>query len=851
MRKTKSDISTDFMNQTMRMRIFIRFILCLLFVGGEMEIEANPVESLPVETGAIRGKIIEAKGQAPMQFVNVSVRKADSTVPLTGIVTDETGGFHISKLSEGNYILSISFIGYKTIERNFTLSKQIPGINFRNIPLEEDSQMLNEVKVTGQRSQMKFEIDKKVFNVDQNISSTGGSASDVLSNIPSVEVDNEGEVSLRGSSDVTVWINGRASGLSADNRAQILEQLPAESIERIEVITNPSAKFSPEGTSGIINIILKEDRRAGYYGSVQAGVDTRGGWNLSGNVNYSSRKVEMYAGVGYRERKRDGGGYSNRINLNAEGHPVSFLNQTSENDGDGGQTFARFGTTWHVTSVDHLNVAAFGMFGKRNQSTTINYESNVPGSFLYSQRISDAKNPMKGGNVELGYKHDFSKTSNIDIVGSWNTWNMDQKNIYNQYSLFENDVETRTYQWQRNKMKAHNWELQADYVNAFTEFSKLEAGYKGTFSRQNSPVETWTGETAENAVPDEQLYNRFYYDQDIQAVYATYSGRFGNFGYQAGLRGEYAHTSTRSLGYEQEKNEVKPYKDDYFSLFPSVFLTYTLPADNEIQVNYTRRISRPWGRQLNPFLNITDSTNISFGNPHLTPQYSNSMELNYIKNWEAHTLSVSAYYRNTNDVIQRISYLEDNIMKTTYENVAKTQSAGTEIVAKNHLFSVLDLTTTVNFYYNKLDGFIYYPAGAEKPVTGNSNEDFSWNAKMIANIALPASISLQLTGNYTSRQLIAQGHQESNYSFDAGIRRSFLNRKLSLSVNARDLLDSRKWKTETSGSGFLQNTSNWRAGRTVGFTLTYNFGNMKANKTKSQRSSDDAGNGMMNEMEDF
>lgn len=836
----------------MMTKFFIRWMVCLLMVAGGENIQAAPVEALSVEAGTVRGKVTDAKTRQPMQFVNISVRKSDSSVPLKGIVTDETGNFNIVKLPEGNYILSISFIGYKTVEKNFTLSKQTPGLNFRNIPLEEDSQLLNEVKVTGQRPQMKFEIDKKVFNVDQNISSTGGTASDVLSNIPSVEVDNEGEVSLRGSSDVTVWINGRASGLSADNRAQILEQLPAESIERIEVITNPSAKYSPEGTSGIINIVLKEDRRSGYYGSVQSGVDTRGGWNLSGNLNYTVRKAEMYAGIGYRERKRDGGGYSNRTNLDDAGNPESFLNQTSDNSGNGGQTFARAGLTWHLTSTDQLNVAGFGMFGKHNQTTTIDYTSDIPGSFLSSRRITDSDNPMKGGNVEVGYKHDFSKTSNIDIVGSWNTWNMDQKSTYLQHSLFGDDRESHTYQWQRNKMQAHTWEVQADYVNAFTDFSKIEAGYKGSFSRQDSPVETYSGESAENATFDEQLYNRFYYNQDIQALYATYSGRFGDFGYQAGLRGEYSRTDTRSLAYGQHKGEVSPDKDDYFSLFPSVFLTYSLPANHEIQVNYTRRISRPWGGQLNPFLNLTDSTNISFGNPHLQPQYSNAMELNYIKNWDAHTLTVSAYYRNTNDVIQRIRYLEDNILKTTFENVAKTQSAGTEIIAKNNLFDVLDLTTTLNLFYSKLDGFEYLPAGAEKPVIGESNENFSWNAKIIANIALPASVSLQLTGNYRSRQLIAQGHQPSNYSLDAGLRRAFFNRKLSLSINGRDLLNSRKWKTETSGQSFTQSTSNWRSGRTVGFTLTYNFGNMMAGKGKNQRPSPDHETpGMMNEMDEF
>jgi len=297
------------------------------------------------------------------------------------MVTDASGTFHFSHLPEGAYTLTLSFIGYKTIEKNFTLDTKNPGINFRTLPLAEDSQLLNEVKVSAQRPQMKFEIDKKVFNVDQNISSTGGSASDVLTNIPSVEVDNEGEVSLRGSTDVTVWINGRASGLSAGNRGQILEQLPAESIERIEVITNPSAKYSPEGTSGIINIVLKEDRRAGYYGSFQGGADTRGGWNLSGNANYSNTKTEMYAGLGYRERKRDGGGYSYRTNTNEYGKPLSYLNQHSDNTGDGGQAFLRAGLTWHLSTADHFNIAGFGMFGTRNETKTIDYLSNVPGSF--------------------------------------------------------------------------------------------------------------------------------------------------------------------------------------------------------------------------------------------------------------------------------------------------------------------------------------------------------------------------------------------------------------------------------------------------------------------------------------
>lgn len=809
------------------------------------------VWAAPEAPQGLTGKVIDARTKEPMQFVNVSIRKPGSTVPLTGTVTDEAGLFRLNALTAGSYTLNVSFIGYRSYEREFTVTAQTRTVNFRTISLEEDAQMLEEVQITGQKSQMKFEIDKKVFNVDQNIASTGGTASDVLSNIPSVEVDNEGEVSLRGSTSVTVWINGKASGLSADNRAQILEQMPAESIEKIEVITNPSAKYSPEGTSGIINIVLKQDRKAGYYGSVQAGADTRRGWNASGNINYSSGKLDAYANVGYRRRVTEGGGKTDRINLDKDGNFLSFLNQSSENSGHGGPLFVRTGITYHLTQTDHLNFGAFGMFGNRKQKNTIYYESDAPGSFLNSRRYSDSENKMRGGNVEVGYKHDFSKSSNLDITASWNTWNMDGNSVYRQYSFFPDSSETYSYQRQESDVNSHNWEVQADYTNAFSENSKVEAGYKGTFSHQNSPVETYSGMTEENAKPDESLYNRFLYDQDIHALYATYSGRIEKFGFQVGLRGEYSHVTTKSLGYEEIKSEVPSYKDDYFSLFPSLFLSYALPAGNEIQVNYTRRISRPWGHQLNPFMNVTDSTNISFGNPYLSPQYSNAFELNYIKNWDSHMLSVSAYYRNTGEVIQRISYLEDNVMKSTFENVAKTQSAGAEFVIKNNFSRKLDLTTTINLYYNKLDGFSYLPEGTAQAVTGKSNEDFSWNARMIANLVLPASISLQVTGNYNSRQVIAQGYRKSGYSLDAGIRKAFLDRKLSLSINARDLLNSRKFKTETSGKGFRQYARNWRTGRTVGFTLTYSFGNMKASRNRQQHSPrNDENNNMMNQMED-
>lgn len=789
--------------------------------------------ALPDASGLVKGKVIDSKSKEALEFVNVSIRPKGSDQILKGATTDLDGVFVVNNLPEGDYTLTVSYIGYKPYEKSFTIGPDQKAVSFKMIPLAEDSQVLGEVQIVGQKAQMKFDIDKKVFNVDQNIASTGGSASDVLSNIPSVEVDNEGEVSLRGNSSVTIWINGKASGLSADNQAQILEQLPAESIENIEVITNPSAKYSPEGTAGIINIVLKEDRKAGYYGSVQAGADTRGGYNASANINYSSGKIEAYANLGYRERRMKGGGYSNRLNIGAA--DTTYLDQTSASRNNGGNLFARAGMTWRITPKDYFTLGGFGMFGSRHNKNTIRYLSNTPGSFLSSTRQSNSDNKMNGGNIEIGYKHDFSKKSNLDFTASWNSWGMDNPTIYDQHSLYPGDVETTSYQRQLNNVRNHNWEFQLDYMNAFNDNQKVEAGYKGTLSRQKSPVETFSGPTEATAEEDRALFNRFLYDQDIHALYATYSAKIYGLGIQAGLRGEYSRVNTRSMGYGQTEQDVNPYKNDYFSLFPSVFLSYALPKDNEIQVNYTRRISRPWGGQLNSFMNITDSTNISFGNPRLSPQYSNAFELNYIKNWGVHILSVSAYYRNTNDVIQRIRFLEDDIMKTTYENVAKSQSAGVEIVGKNNLFRILDLTTTVNLFYSKLDGFSYLPAGQTEPVIGKPEENFSWNARMIANVILPYAVSLQVTGNYNAKQVIAQGYRKPNYSLDAGIRKTFFDKKLSLSINARDLLDSRKRHTVTSGTNFYQDDMNWRGGRTFGFTLTYSFGNMRANTKKQPK----------------
>ena len=794
--------------------------------------------------GKIKGIVMDGELGGPLEFVTVQVKAKGSDKIVQGSVTGSDGNYMIGGLKKGEYVVTFSYIGYEEVSKNISISSDNQILSLGELTLAEDANQLGEVEVVAKRPQMRFEIDRKVFDATQDIAAEGGSASDLLSNIPSVEVDNEGSVSLRGNSSVTIWINGKASGLTADNQADILDMMPAGDIKQVEVITNPSARYSPEGTAGIINIILKDDRKPGYYGSVKVGADTDGGYQASGNINYSSSKVDAYANLNYRNREFKGGGITSRLNTTDN----SFLDQTNDSKRQYNNWFGRFGATWHITKSDDLAFNVTGMTGGGDNSENIHYNSidSQKNTIYTSDRMTNGDSDMKMYNLELNYVHKFSENSNIDLMVSNNQWRRDGMNIFRQSTVYTDPSQTANplYQTQENDIKDKTWEVQADYTNKISDMARIEAGYKGTFQRNASPVDTYTGTTAEDIRQDESLYNRFLYNQDVHALYMTYGGKWDKLSYQAGLRGEYWRVDTRSLDFDQEFNgkASETFEKDYFKLFPSAFISYALPKNNELQVNYTRRLRRPWGGQLNSFRNISDASNISFGNPELTPEYSHSFELNYIKSWESgHTLSLSGYYRSTDDVIQRIRFLnmEDNVMYTTSENVAKSQASGLEIVGKDKLFKILDLTTTVNLYYSKLDGFSYLPQGAETPVIGDTDESFAWNVRMIANFSLPWGVSLQGTGNYNSKQLMAQGHREPNYSVDLGLRKSFLSDKLTLSINARDLLDSRKFRTVTAGDGFWQDSENWRGGRRVGFTLTYNFGNMNKKKDKSKSRSEE------------
>ncbi|MBQ4483523.1 MAG: TonB-dependent receptor [Prevotella sp.] len=809
----------------------------------------------------VKGRILDKQTLEPLGFVAVKVMQQGNGTLVKGSVSDTEGNFSIDGLATGSYALEVTYVGYKPVTRQFSLSDRNRTQNFGVIHLAEDSKQLKEVTVTGQRSSMKLEVDRKSFDVSQLVTNAGQSASEALENIPSVEVDNDGNISLRGNSSVEVWINGKASGLTTDNRAQILQQLPAESIERIEVIDNPSAKFSAEGSAGIINIVMKKDLKPGYYGSVQVGADTRGGANTSFNINYNSPKWDGYANIGYRHREGKGRSQSEQLFLKT--NQYQWYEGESSNKGNG--LFGRAGVTLHATKKDDFSLSGMMMRGRPSghEFTPYHYgsldgsEGLTPSTFddfdfgsLHPSQIMTRETSSKGRmNMlygEFNYRHSFTDRHYLDFVVGYHKWKADNDNFYRDSTQFFNTLPpiptTYSYQSRPRHMNNRTWEVKLDYENPISERFQLQAGYQARFSHENTPQESfiddenWDGHAAKE---DKLYFNRFIYDMDVHALYTTLTWKLGKFGVMGGLRGEYWRVNTESYTWEQEYEPTKtnpptPFKKDYFQLFPSLFLSYQLTENDQLQLNYTRRLRRPWGGQLNSFRDTRDATTVSFGNPELTPEYSNSFSLNYLKTWTEHSMMISAYYRPTTDVMQRINWQNpaDGLFYSTSKNVAKSMSSGFEVTVKNKLFRILDLTTSANAYYYKLDGFQYVIDG--QTVTGEEQSRFTWNARMIASVMLPYDLSVQLTGNYRSRQVITQGYRKPGYGLDFGLRKHFLDKKLMLAISCRDVLDSRRWENITESETFLRHQLNRRRSRTVNFTLTYNFGNMKPKRRPGQ-----------------
>ena len=810
-----------------------RILSLLIFVTSVLSLEAVTV----------KGRVID-ENKMPFGFVNVILRgtEADNSGPY-GSATDDNGYFSVSDVPAGEYTLEISFIGYQTITKKITIAAAQSVYTAGTFTLREDSQMLDAVEVVGQASQMRFEIDKKVFDVDQNLAAAGEGVSDVLENIPSVEVDNDGNISLRNNSNVEVWINGKPSGLNEDNRAQILEQMPAGTIESIELITNPSAKFDAEGSAGIINLVLKKERQAGYFGSVNASVNypvgSLPGTRVGANFNYNSSKIDAYANIGFRYRNNTSKRYTDRYSFTPGSNPqdtTSFLSNDDLGNRRNLGVFFRGGFDWYITKKHSLGMSFMANFGDNYSNTTNNYtrvDWPLAAGMPFDTTVYRKTNIQDGDRPSISATLDY--LWDINDRSDWRTslefsWNRRYNDYYYEQIADRGDV-SEYEQHQYSDGARQSLRFKSDYTLKVLESMRLEAGVAASWQNRMSPSRTWN--VADDGSEELEQYNDFDYNEWIAAAYATYGGTFGRFSFSAGLRAEYTDISISTRDAETLPYDIT--RKSYFQVFPTAFLSYSLPAGNELQVNYTRRINRPRGWQINAFRDVSDSTNISFGNPYLDPEYADAAEFNYIKTWEEHALSASLYYRHMSNMVRRVSYLgADDVMYSTFENISDGHSAGLEIVAKNKVTKWLNLTTTLNGYYSYL-GDVYYDTNLDgtEDLLSPAQNTFSFSARIMANFIMPLGFSGQLTGFYHSPDVVAQGRTKAHYAVDLGLRKSFLKKSLNLNLTIRDIFNTRCWRQTTWGDNFWQYSEFASRGTYFQLSASYSFGNLSFDKRRT------------------
>lgn len=822
---------------------------------------------------SLLGTVRDANTRELIGWANVSLRLPNSDTPILGTSTDSEGEFVLAGMPNGTYTISVSFMGYITLERTVILQGQ--RVDLGILYLKEDTQTLEEVEVIGQGSTMRFELDKKVFSVDQTIAASGGSVTDALEQIPSVDVDQDGNIALRNSDAVEVWINGKPAGLTADNRADVLKQMPAGSIKEIEVITNPSAKYSPEGTAGIINLVTKKDRKSGYYGSLNLNVDycLAAPWNVPPggragfNINFNHRIVEGYLNAGYHYHTSNGANQSDRYSFNMI--DTTRLIREGNRTHQGGGMFLRGGLDFHVTERSTIGVSAFGMLSLKNDPTQggfssvgssptwyeqydvmnlIDYQSNdnVEQLTRLYRRDEMSRGSHPGWNGMIDWHFAISKSHDLRISARYADFGFNQLNYYMQqdYSIDGNRTAQGTEQIQEQIAESNDRsvQLKADYEWKPTMQSRLEAGWQTDLAWRTTNADAYNC-IADSYMRQQQLiayYNLFANNEQTHALYITYGNRFfdNRFAIQAGLRGEYFIRHLSSEYYDLLADKTVAEQDTtYFQLFPSIYLSYSYDNGHEIQLNYTRRIDRPRGHQINPRQNFEDSTNITYGNPGLMPSFSSAVELNYLKNWDRHVLSAGLFYRFQEDITQKISYIDTDLMRSTWTNLGRQHSAGMEISVKNKFFGeLLQLNTSAEFYYNRIDSAAYTPIVNGKgmePVIIHPHNIFAGGVRISASFMFTKTFTGQISGRYRSPRVLAQGRTSHNYSIDLGLRKTFFDRRMALALNVRDLLNSRARQSYSYGDGFWQYSRNRWNSRSISLSIIYNFGNTQPTRNEA------------------
>lgn len=792
----------------------LKFFL-LLLVGVFTTAQAQ-------NSGKVSGKITEKANNAPISYANVTLK--DNGKIVSGINTDDNGEFSFKNLALKNYTIEIQYIGFRKYIGSVILSDSRKESTLK-IALEEEATQLKGVNIISERSTIEQKIDRKVITVGKDLTTAGASASDIMNNIPSVNVDQDGKLSLRGNSNVRVLIDGRPSNIDP---AQLLKQIPSSSIKKIELITNPSAKYNPEGMSGIINVILHKNANNGFNGSYSGGITfgETAKHNQSLDLNYKTGKVNFFGNVGQNFGTYFNNGTISRLDQDIE-QKLNILN-------DNESYLYKIGMDYFID--DHNTISIYtnqnSFDGNGNVNTNINYGNGSLIQNIFQK--SQYKGPSKTGTYNLAYKHIFKKEGHtLDFEGNYSDSKETQNALFDTKSTSTSNVVNNVVYGDHIKDNQKLSTFNVDYVNPLNEKTTLEAGAEARLTKsENNYI---TGNTI---IPAADRFSNYTYDTDIYSAYVTFGQKFKKISYQIGARFEsYKVAANLNQG-------TTTFEDDYITLYPSAYLTYNLNEKNTFQFSYSRRVDRPSLEQTKPIREFSTPLVTSFGNPELRPQFTNSVELNYTKTLKKGSFTAGVFVRRINDQISRVMYPDETDVAhekqiMTYTNNDSNTSYGFEASANYKIAKWWDVQPSIDFSSIKQKGIVFQfdPTSQISSPLERSITASAFNARLNSNFKVNKRLTFLLFGFYRGPVNDIQNDRHQMYKMDTGARYSLLNNKMNLSLRFNDVFKTMKYSFDSLYPYAQTGEFTWES-RTVYFGLTYNFGGAK-NKTLQRKQRDD------------
>lgn len=786
----------------------------------------------------IKGTILEKDTNLPLEYATIVFENTKDN-QLTGGVTDFDGNFNFN-VKSGTYNVRFEFISFKTVElKNQTYNSDK---DFGSIYLEPDVSQLSEIELVAEKSTVEIKLDKRVYNVGSDMTVRGGTAENVLNNVPSVTVDSDGTIALRGNESVTVLIDGKPSGLAGINPSDIIKMLPADAIDKVEVITNPSARYNAEGSGGIINIVMKKGKTNGLNGSLVASVGDPETYGFNSSINYKTDAFNVFSNFGYNYRTNRGESEVNSTYFDSDTPEIDdvtgYMNESrTTKDIDDGYN-ANFGIDLNLTeSLTWTNSISFRENSEKNpQNVFMDYfdENNVfeKTRNRYSDQNEDSYVIEYATNFTKKFKkEDHLLTTDFSVSKNHNN----ETSVITDRVLNSSDpvsIETTLNDRIRNRMLA-----KTDYVLPIGENGRFEAGYRGDFSNTLTDFQI---------NPNTQYSNLLEYVENINALYLQYGNKINKFSYFLGLRWEDSHIEVNSIT-SSNYNTKK-----YNNLFPTATLNYELNDDQSFTVSYSRRIRRPRGRFVNPFSTYSSNVNLFQGNPDLDPTFSHAIELGYLLKANKLTLNSSVYTNITDKSFQFIRRESGDevdgvpVIVTTPINLAKEVRTGFEFNVNYSPLKWWRFNTNVNIFSVVTRGDYTYTNYLDEVVTQNfDNDAITWFARLNSKVNLPYKIDWQTNVFYRGPQNTAQGKRLSMTNVSMALSKDILKDKMTLSLNANNLFNTMKRRSETYIEDVTSSDSEfmWRK-RTVLLSLTYRFNRKKESERGNRNGSDDDGDMM-------